>query len=128
MIIENELLHLFLIEIHANLQRICTAKKHANSTDGLIFSPIFWTASISGIDLYLEIFKVPVKCLNFIKDPLIQWAHHTFLKSRCPEDTKNSSQVLSKKGVENYNSFHGWCQWKHALGIITWMEHLSWFS
>ena len=29
---------LFLIEIHTNLQRICTTKNHGNSTNDLIFS------------------------------------------------------------------------------------------
>ena len=37
MIIENELLLLFLIEIHTDLQRICTAKNHGNLTNDLIY-------------------------------------------------------------------------------------------
>ena len=40
----------------------------------------------------------------------------------------NSGQnVQSQKGTKNYNSFHAWCQWEHALDII-WMTHLFWFS
>ena len=41
MIIENELLLLFLIEIHTDLQRIYTAKNQGNSSNDFIFSSIF---------------------------------------------------------------------------------------
>ena len=58
MIIENELLLLFLIEIHTDLQRIYTAKNQGNSRMTSFFHLFFRTSSVSGIDLYLKIFKI----------------------------------------------------------------------
>ena len=70
MIIENELSLLFLIEIHTNLQKICTAEKHGKSTSDLIFSSVFlnsirlaliyiWKYSKLTSVWFLLIWKVP---------------------------------------------------------------------